>query len=108
MVSESVGAVVGGGGASPPKVIESFDAKVIDKGDGTVEIRLRHRGKDLCTTTVGGEALAPLIDLARRLIANPPKSPFDDTIGMKETVVTVLRNSKGERVRYDPAGVRLN
>ena len=32
-----------------PKLIEAFDATIVDLGDGTTEIRIHHKGDDLVT-----------------------------------------------------------
>lgn len=93
----------------PCQLIEAFDARLIDHGDGNAEIRISHKGKDIVKTTIPGGILDAFFKRARELIENPIVEFADTKLGIGEKVVSVLRNEHGERVRYDPeTGERLN
>jgi len=81
-----------------PVLVHAFPAKVIDHGDGTAEIRLMHKGKDIVKTTIPDGILDPLFARARELIDNPIVSSLDDTLNTRESVVAVLRDKNGKRI----------
>lgn len=94
-MNEDIPSVVTGNG---PRRVEAFDAKVVDLGDGTCEIRLRHKGRDVAMTLLREGLLDPLFELARKVIANPPNTKSLDTaFDARETVVPVLRGPDGRR-----------